>query len=314
MIEDSPAIATLTLNPCLDVSYEFDRLVADQKVHADHTRFDPGGNGINIGRALKELDVLATNHCILGGEIGILVRRLLGSSLDNLQAITVAGETRVNCTLLEKQPSRQYEVNGIGPIVPVEALAAVTGGFLRSVRGGFGILSGSLPAGVHPQVYGDLVKQLVVSHARAVVDARGAILQHAISAGPFLIKPNRYELELYCGRSLPKLDDVLVEARKLHRQGVRYVCVSLGVEGALMVGPEGSHYAAAPPVEVRSTVGAGDSLVAGLVAAFARGEDAAEALRLGVCCGSGTVTKPGTGLFTYQDVCDLKKQVAIQVL
>jgi 6-phosphofructokinase 2 len=76
-----PPIATLTLNPCLDVSYEFSSLVADQKVHVEHTRFDPGGNGVNVGRALKRLGLEATNCCLLAGEIGHLVERLLGQHL-----------------------------------------------------------------------------------------------------------------------------------------------------------------------------------------------------------------------------------------
>ena len=84
------------------------------------------------------------------------------------------------------------------------------------------------------------------------------------------------------------------EGRRLQQQGVTYVCVSLGGEGAILVGPEKAYHAAAPQVRVRSTVGAGDALVGGLVAAFARGQDQADALRLGVCCGSGTAQKPGT--------------------
>lgn len=307
------AVATLTLNPCLDVSYEFDRLVPDQKVHADHTRFDPGGNGVNVGRALKTLGLPATNHCILAGEIGRLVKRLLDGHLDQLLEVSIAGETRVNCTLLEKKTPAQYEVNGVGPDVPPEALERVSNRFLDAAQGGYGVLTGSLPGGVNDQVYGDLVVQLRERRARAVVDTRGPALAHAVSLGPFLIKPNRYELELYCRRPLPKIEDVVAEARNIQRQGVTYVCVSLGDVGAILVGPENSYYAAAPRVEVRSTVGAGDSLVAGLVAAFARGQDAASALRLGVCCGTGTVTKPGTELFTREDIHRLADKVTLEV-
>ncbi len=307
-------IATLTLNPCLDVSYEFLSLVADQKVHADHNRFDPGGNGINVGRALKVLGMPATNHCLLAGEIGMLVERLVGGQLENLRPVWIDGETRINCTLLENEPPRQYEVTGIGPEVPPDALAQLTDNLVEAACGGYGVLTGSLPAGARPEVYGELVQQLHQCQARAVVDTRGKMLAHAMACGPFLIKPNRYELEQFCGRSLPTLDDVEAEARKLHRHGVTYVCVSLGEEGAVLVGPDESYYAAAPQVEVRCTVGAGDSLVGGLVAAFARGEDAAEALRLGICCGTGTVTKPGTELFTCEDIERLASAIKIDVL
>ncbi len=309
-----PPIATLTFNPCLDVSYEFESLVPDQKVRADHTRFDPGGNGVNVGRALKRLGLPATNFCILAGEIGVLVERLLGDQLDNLQAIQMPGETRINCTILEKNPHVQYELDGIGPNVGSEALEQVANNFLQAVQGGFGVLTGSLPAGVPEQIYGDLVRRLREREARAVVDTKGPILDHALSHHPFLIKPNRYELETLCGRQLPSISEAAKEGRRLQQQGVTYVCVSLGGEGAILAEPENTYHATAPQVQVRSTVGAGDALVGGLVAAFAQGKDPADALRLGVCCGSGTAEKPGTGLFTCEDIQRLTDRTEIHSL
>lgn len=309
-----PPIATLTLNPCLDVSYEFESLVPDQKVRADHTRFDPGGNGVNVGRALKELGLPATNCCLLAGEIGILVERLLGYHLDNLRATRIDGETRINCAILEKNPRVQYELDDIGPQVEPEALQEVANNLLDAVQGGLGVLTGSLPAGVPEQIYGDLVERLRQHGARAVVDSKGPVLRQALAHRPFLIKPNRYELEMLCGHPLPTLEAVAQEGRRLQREGVTYVCVSLGGEGAILVGPENTYHAPAPQVQVRSTVGAGDALLGGLVAAFARSQDPADALRLGICCGSGTAEKPGTGLFARQDIERLADRVEVQRL
>ena len=309
-----PPIATLTLNPCLDVSYEFPSLVADQKVHVEHTRFDPGGNGINIGRALKRLGLTATNCCLLAGEIGHLVERLLEQHVDNLQATRIAGETRINCTILEKDPRVQYELDGIGPHVDAEALEQVVSNFLEGAQGGLGVLTGSIPAGVPEQVYGDLVERLRQRGARAVVDTKGPLLSHALTHHPFLIKPNRYELETLCGRQLPTLEAVAKEARRLQQDGVNHVCVSLGSEGAILVGPDKAYHATAPQVQVRSTVGAGDALLGGLVAAFAQAQDPADALRLGVSCGSGTAEQPGTRLFDRHGLNDLMNQVEIRSL
>jgi len=307
-------IATLTLNPCLDVSYEFSSLVPDQKVRADHTRFDPGGNGTNVGRALKQLGLPAINCCILAGEIGILVERMLGDQLDNLQAVRMAGETRINCAIIEKEPPVQYEIDGIGPNVGPETLEQVVNSFLQGAQRGIGVLTGSLPAGVPVEIYGDLVERLCERDAQAVVDTKGPILAHVLSHRPFLIKPNRYELEMLCGRKLPSISAVVEEGQRLQQQGVTYICVSLGGEGAILVGPEHIYHAKAPQVPVRSTVGAGDSLVGGLVAAFARGQDPADALRLGICCGSGTAQKPGTGLFTREDIEGLAESVEVHRL
>ncbi|QDU74571.1 6-phosphofructokinase isozyme 2 [Bremerella volcania] len=308
------SIATLTLNPCLDVSYEFPGLVRDEKVRADHTRFDPGGNGINVGRALKQLGAPATNCCILAGEIGELVAQLVGDQLDNLVAARMPGETRINCTILETNPRAQYEVDGIGPTVSAEVLDEVTDRFLAANQAGFGVLTGSLPAGVPETVYGDLVERLRQQGTQAIVDTKGPMLASAIEHGPYLIKPNRHELERHCGRPLPKLEAVVEEARKLQRKGVTYVCVSLGGEGAVLVGPENAYHATAPQVQIRSTVGAGDSLVVGLVAAFAQGHDTAAALRLGIACGSGTAKHPGTSLFTRDDVERLEPEVELTPL
>ncbi len=306
-------IATLTLNPCLDVSYEFPTLIPDQKVRADHTRFDPGGNGINVGRALKRLGVRATSFAILAGEIGLLVQRLVANELDDFEAVRIPGETRINCTILEKNPRAQYELDGIGPEVPPEALREIEERFVEASAGGFGVLTGSLPAGVPTKVYADIVEMLHEAGAKPVVDTKGEMLEMALEQHPFLIKPNRYELEMFCGRKLLSLDDVLQEARKVQEKST-YVCVSLGEDGALLVGPEGAYHATAPRVKVRSTVGAGDSLVGGLVAGFAQGMPMEDVLRLAVACGSGTASKPGTQLFDPEEIENLQEDVTVRKL
>jgi len=309
-----PPIATLTLNPCLDVSYEFPALIPDQKVRADHNRYDPGGNGLNVGRALKRLSVHANNCTLLGGEIGLLVKRLVVDQLDDITPVQIEGETRINCTILEKSPHAQYELDGAGPEVNARELAAISERFLQAAAGGFGVLTGSLPPGVPDSIYGDLTKRLSELGGLAVVDTHGPALQYALDQHPFLIKPNRYELSRHVGHELPTLEDVVEAARSIQQAGVSYVCVSLGGDGAIMVGPEGGWHATSPQVAVRSTVGAGDSLVGGLVAAFARGKTPAEALRLGVSCGSGTAAQPGTRLFDPVILPALMNQVVITEL
>jgi len=180
-------VATLTLNPCLDVSYEFPTLVPDQKVRADHTRFDPGGNGINVGRALKRLDVRAANFALLAGEIGMLVQRLVSRELDDFRVVNIPGETRINCTILEKSPRAQYELDGIGPEVPPQALEEIKRQFVEASAGGMGVVTGSLPAGVPATVYRDLVRLLHQVDARPVVDTKGEMLAEALRARPFLV-------------------------------------------------------------------------------------------------------------------------------
>jgi len=307
-------IATLPLNPAVDISYEVTHLVPDQKTHALASRYDPGGNGVNVARALKEILVCAHSCCIVAGTIGELLQHLLKHELDNPHCVSVEGETRINTTIVQQEPAEQLEVTATGPRVSSIALASITKTFLELCDSGIGVLTGSVPPGVGDDIYAILAERIQAAGGKAVVDAHGPLLAKALPQHPFLIKPNRYELSLLCGRELPTLEAVAQEARKIQQTGVQYVCVSLGGEGALLVGPEGSHLAKAPPVQVQSTVGAGDSMVAGLVAAFAQGKHPAEALRLGVACGSATATQPGTSLCRYDDVITLLQQIDVQAL
>ena len=309
-----PPIAALTLNPAVDISYEVAHLIADQKSHATSTRYDPGGNGINVARALKELLVYAHSCCVVAGNIGELLQKLLQHQLDDSHCVHVEGETRVNATILQGDPAAQFEITGIGPRLSELILADVRETFLGLCKGGFAILTGSVPPGVDDHFYGDMVDRVRAGGGQSIVDAHGALLQHALPHHPFLIKPNRYELSLLRQRELPTLEDVAKEARAIQREGVQYVCVSLGGDGALLVGPDGSYFAKAPPIQVKSTVGSGDSMVAGLVAALAHGQSPAEALRLAVACGSGTAARPGTEIFSHNDLDALLRVTEAHVL
>ncbi|MGE0048948.1 MAG: 1-phosphofructokinase family hexose kinase [Acidithiobacillus sp.] len=316
MIQSPPHcqdIAALTLNPSVDISYEVDQLVPDQKTSATATRYDPGGNGINVARVLKKLLVCAHSCCVVAGNVGELLQQLLLHQLDSPHCTPVMGETRINVTILQQQPSQQLEITAAGPRISAIALESITQTFLDLSHGGYGIVTGSVPPGVPEDIYGALTDKIQSAGGKAIVDAHGALLAKAISHRPFLIKPNRYELSLLCGKDLPTLESVVFEAQNLRRQGVQYICVSLGADGALLVGPEGSYIARAPAVTVRSTVGAGDSMVAGLVAGFAQGKHPSEALRLGVACGSATAMQPGTALATRNDVITLLQEVDVQV-
>jgi len=314
LMGESLPIGVLSLNPAVDMTYEIPRLLEDQKAHAVATRFDPGGNGINVGRALKRLNTRAQSYCVAGGEIGQLLQRLLRDQLDWVDREEVAGETRINGIFIELSTRRQYEVNGIGPEIPPTQLNELLGRFVDHSARGIGVLTGSLQRTLPPTLYAELAGRIRAAGGRAVVDSHDEALRHAIAAQPFLIKPNRHELETLLGRTLGSLEEVASEARKLQRGGVEYVCVSMDGDGALLVGPDNSHYAAAPAVIVRSSVGAGDSMVAALVAAFAHGQTAAKALRLGIACAAGTVSQPGTELFSARDVENYLDEVAVESL
>ncbi|BCX81777.1 6-phosphofructokinase 2 [Methylomarinovum caldicuralii] len=307
-------IATLTLNPAIDVTYDIDRLLPDRKVHAAATRYDPGGNGINVSRALKRLQVPARTFCVLAGETGLFLERLLQRHLDDPAYIRIAGETRINCTLLEQASGSQYEVSGIGPHLGTERLDDLLDTFVGYVAEGYGVVTGSVPPGVGPDVYAQLVGRIRAQGGWPVLDAHGELLRLGVQARPFLVKPNRYELEQLVGRPLPDADAVAGVLPQLEEYGIDYWCVSLGGEGAVLFDGHRLWRARPPRVPVRSTVGAGDSMVAALVAGFAREMEAAEILRLAVACSAGTVMQPGTELFDPERLLELLQQVEVTII
>lgn len=312
---DAPPIpvVTLTLNPCVDVSYDIARLIEDQKVHANANRLDPGGNGINVARALKRLQIPAQACAVLGGEIGTLFTRLVAGQIDHLHSVRIDGETRINVTLQQQQPRAQFEVSGIGPQLDAATLQHITDTVLQLTGGGFAVLTGSRMPGVPTDYYAQLIRKLHAQGARTVVDAQGETLEQAIAAQPFLIKPNRFELEQLVQRALPDRQAVIAAAQSVCARGVRWVCVSLGAEGAVLVSATAVYSGAAPGVPVVSTVGAGDSMVGGLLSGFVRGEAPADALRLALACGSATAAQPGTELFDPHALPELLAQTQVGV-
>lgn len=308
---DTPVL-TLTLNPCVDVSYDINRLIEDQKVHANANRLDPGGNGINVARALKRLQIPATACTVLGGEIGDLFTRLVAGQIDDLHSVRIDGETRINVTLQQQQPRAQFEVSGIGPQIDSATLQHITDTLLRLAGHGFAVLTGSRMPGVPTDYYADLCRKLHAQGARVVVDAQGEMLEQAIAAKPFLIKPNRFELEQLVQRTLPDAPAVVAAAQSICARGVEWVCVSLGQEGAVLVSATQVHVGMAPLVSVVSTVGAGDSMVGGLISGFVRGVTPADTLRLALACGSATAAQPGTELFDPAALPALLAQTQIE--
>ncbi len=307
-------ITVLSLNPAVDMTYEIDHLVPDQKVHAQATRHDPGGNGVNVARGLKRIGAPAHCFCVLAGEIGSLLDRLLRGHIDTLTFERVSGETRINGTAIERQSGAQYEISGIGPDIPGDVLDRLLHTFVATSGEGFAVITGSIQPELPRDIYARLVERVRDQGGRPVVDARGDLLRLAIEARPFLIKPNRYELEQLVGKPLDGVEKVASEARRLQRSGVETLAVSLGADGLVFVDADNSYHAGAPRVSVDSTVGAGDSMVAGLVTALHRGDVIDAVLRLAVACGAGTVQHPGTELFRAEELPALMQRVTVDTL
>jgi 6-phosphofructokinase 2 len=312
-MSDRP-ITTLCLNPALDVSYEVEQLIAEQKTRAFNSRHDPGGNGINVGRALKRMQIEAHNFCVIAGYVGQIFQKLLADQLDNVIFEQVSGETRVNTTIIENKQQRQFQVTDAGTDIPLEQQQRLIDDFINITGKGYAVITGSCQPNIPKNLYAQLVERVQQQGGRAIIDTHGEMLELAIAAKPFLIKPNQYELETLLDKRFDDVESVAIAARQIQQSGLSHVCVSMGEKGALMLSADSCFYAEALKVDIKSTVGAGDSMVAGMVAAFSQGHDARQALIQGIACGAGTVMHPGTELFNGAELEAFKQQVIIHQL
>ncbi len=311
---ESNLVATLTLNPALDLSLHVDTLRLGEVHRAVSSRLDPGGKGINVSRVLHGLGIKTRTLALLGGQSGETLARMLHSRGLDIETIPGPGETRTNVAITEPD-GRQTKVNQSGPIVDDETADRIRQA-VREVSKSlkYLVMSGRLPPGLPDNFYGELIRISSEEGACAVLDADGSALAEGIKAGPFLIKPNRRELEDLAGRSLPGEKDVLQAAQELNIRGVGAVIVSLGSEGAIAVS-KGTAWKGRPPkVQVQNEVGLGDSLVAGVVYQLARGAAWPEALRWGIAAGAASAAAPPVTLCGYQEVAAMAEKVAVEVI
>ncbi|MDJ0807610.1 MAG: 1-phosphofructokinase family hexose kinase [Gammaproteobacteria bacterium] len=302
--ESMQTVAVLALNPAVDISYEIPQLLADQKVRATKTYYHPGGNGINVARSLRELEVPVRCCSVLGGKGGELFLRLLGDSLgDGHRYVEVDGETRINVTLQQKQPPSQYEVDSGGPEISDSLLDQITSCFLENTANSFAVLTGSTPPGVPESTYAELTEEISDLGGKVILDAHGKVLENGLEAKPYLLRINRYVLEMLIKQSLESIEAVAHAARNIQtKHATEFVCISLGREGAVLVDRHNSYHCPAPRVRVKSTVGSGDAMLAGMVTALLKQQEAKEMLRFGIMCGSATASYPGTCLFKRNEL------------
>lgn len=304
-------IVTLSLNPAVDLAYRVKQLLNDHKCSSDASRYDPGGNGVNVSRAFKLLGIEAYTCCVLAGESGEMLRSLLDKQVDHIEALDVPGNTRINCTIHQLRPPDEFTVAGIGPELSSEHVLQINERFLELSKNGLGILTGSLPPSVDSSIYTTLGKKLQENNAKVVIDAKSRILADSLNIKPFLIKPNKHELELLAGKTLPSVSALAQRTRELQQQGVENICVSLGNEGAIFTNKDNSYYSPAPRIHPVCSIGAGDAMLAGIIVALIEGRTAEDVLRLGIACGTSTTAQPGTVLFNPDSLRSVMDEIEV---
>lgn len=306
-------IITLTLNPAVDQTMFLDRLIPGEVNRVQETQLDPAGKGINASRVIHRLGWPTIAFGFLAGESGQIIRKALDEEGVQHHFVRVGGQTRINVTITEHATGRATSLYGPGPAVEAENLATLEGllRFWLQV-GRILVLAGSLPPDAPDDIYAGYIRLARAQDVRTILDTSGAPFGPGLAARPDVIKPNVAEAEELLGRALPDPEAVARGARELAGRGIEVVVVSMGGAGSVCVRGRQAWRIIPPTIERRSTVGSGDSFVAGLAIALARGDDLTEGLRLGTAAGAATAMTPGTALGAAEDVERLLPQVQIE--
>jgi 6-phosphofructokinase 2 len=290
-------IMTLTMNPAVDQSCRVKFVVADRKLRCADVRQEPGGGGINVARAIDKLGGAACALYPAGGPVGALFEDLLGREGIEQCVVRIDGCTRRNLIVAEEGTGRQFRFGMPGPVLREAEWKKCLAELDRANNVDYFVVSGSLPPGAPDEFYAHAAQKLSQRGIRVILDTRGVPLQRAARAGVFLLKPNMRELRELSGRELEEEGDQESFARHMVDSGwCDAVVLSLGGAGALLVAREVCQRIRSPAVPVRSTVGAGDSMVAGITLALARGQSLESAARFGVAAGAAAVMTPGSEL------------------
>jgi len=298
------SVVTLTFNPAIDESTSVAQVLSERKMRCGPTRYEPGGGGINVSRVLRRLGDDAPAIYPAGGPAGELLFRLLEAEGVTRWPVAIDAWTRENLNVLEESSGRQYRFCQAGPVLTHEDVERCVGRW-RDARPApaFVVVSGSLPPGVPGDLYARLAHLVRERGGRLVLDASGEALRRAVEVGVFLLKPSLREFQELMGA--PGADEArLAELGRtlVARGGCELLVLSLGSGGALWITGSAEGRVAAPAVPVASGVGAGDSMVAGMVHRLLRGRDVGEAVRYGVAAAAASVMNPGTALCRREDV------------
>jgi len=307
-------IYTITLNPALDRTLWIQKARDDVSNRILEEKSFAGGKSIDVSKVLKNLGV---DNIALGFVGGFAGRELEGRLLnEGIQSdfVRVSGETRTNIIIHETETGKQLAFNARGPEIRPSELMQFVEQLEKMPCPELVAIGGSLPPGVNSVIFRKIITLVKRCQAKVVLDVDGEALRVGIEALPDVIKPNIHELSALVGRDLKDLDEIAAAAREINRQGVKIVLVSMGGKGILLVS-HGREYLAVPPdVKVESTIGAGDSSVAGFISGLVRGKDLKECLIYAVAAGTATTLHQGTALCQKEEFLMLVPQVKLNVL
>ncbi len=289
-------ITTLTLNPAMDKTLILENFVVNGVNRVKSVNLDAGGKGINASKVIKALGKDTVALGFLGGETGESIISMLKDKGIDEDFIRISGNTRTNTKVVDIINNTCTDINENGPEINNNELKELMEKvLLHSFKSEIFILSGNAQSSIPSTIYKDIIES-INSNTKTILDASGILLKEGVKAKPWMIKPNISELRELTQKNINTIDELIVECNFILDYGISYVCVSLGEDGLILMSKDGTCLATPPKVIAKSTVGAGDSVVASLAVSFLNGEDLIEASKKACAISAATVTLENTGV------------------
>ncbi len=303
-------IVTITFNPCIDKSTTVSQLIPEKKLSCSEPRFEPGGGGINVARAIKKLGGEITAVYPAGGYTGKFFNELLAKEKIPSIIIQIENPLRENVIVLEESSNNQFRFGFPGAELLKHEWEQCIDAIGKIDDAEFLIASGSLPEGVPDDIFARLAFISKKKNIKLVVDTSKAALKHAVNEGVYLLKPNLNELGLLLDKKELSINEVSTAGKEIiSKKYCEVLLVSLGEKGAMLFTKDKELKASSPKVEKKSTVGAGDSMVAGFVLSLSQGKTFEDALKYGVASGTAATMNPGTELCNKKDTDKLFQKI-----
>lgn len=296
-------IVAFTMNPAIDKSSSVEHVIAERKLYCKPPRFEPGGGGVNVSRAIKKLGGESRLIYPAGGYTGNRLKDLLEEEGISHRPVPIEGTTRESLVVLEESTGQQFRFGMPGPVLKNEEWERCLHELsVIRPKPDYLVASGSLPPGVPSDFYARVARIGKDQGAKVIIDTSGGALSQALQEGVYLIKPNHREFRDLVGRDMKEESQIEAEAVKLAKSGrCEILVISLGAAGALLVTKDVTEHIRPPTIPIVSKVGAGDSMVAGTVLSLAQGKTQRDSVLFGIAAGAAAVMTPGTELCRRED-------------
>jgi 6-phosphofructokinase 2 len=304
-------IYTVSLNPILDRIVEVEELIYDDVNMVMEEKKYPGGKGIDVSRVIKELGGQSIAMGFVGGYNGLeIVGRLVNEGII-CDFTKIHNETRAHITIFQRKKKLQTLLSTLCPAISQIEVDE----FFRKIQeippNSYVVISGNIPQGMSDSFYAQLITTLKERDIKVILDTDEEALKRGADAGPYLIKPNIHEFGRLVEANVSEVEDIVKYARP-YEDKIKYIVVSMGAKGVIGISKEGNFHVMPPKIHVRSSIGAGDSLVAGIIFALSENVLFEDALALGVACGTASALIPGGDLCKLYDIDMIKKEVLIK--